>query len=55
MTLRRLLWSIVPHKCKYGRAYDIIESKVPGVSLRVKSCKSCGHTKEVRRRGRKAA
>ena len=41
--LRKLWFSIWPHRHKYGRGKDGI-----------KTCKLCGHTKEVKRRVRKA-
>ena len=58
MTLRKLLWSLWPHKHVFGRARDFTNDDakrmpVP-LSARVKDCRLCGATKPVKRRVRKA-
>ena len=46
MTLRKLLWSLWPHKHKYGRGH---------AATGIKRCKHCGVGAIVKRRVRKAA
>jgi hypothetical protein len=58
MSLRKLFFSIWPHKCVFGRGrarelteiIDVLYDADNAPLTRIKTCRLCGHTKPVRAR-----